>query len=184
METREKIRTQFIQLVTESGFAKTRISHLCAAMGIQRKLFYYYFDDKYELLATVYENDLTQYFGSQRTTMDNWQAQSLALFRTYRQRGNFYKHAIIEDANLWDQLFSEHMHQLFIKLFQELSVDPQRTAVTFYADFYANGWHGVIKKWILNDFDQDEQDLIHQFDTLITFTKNSLKNWSGTKTDF
>lgn len=176
MNTREQIKTEFLKLIASSSFDKVRISTICKNVNIQRKLFYYYFEDKYALLNDIYQDDLTLNFNISETTKINWKNGAKLLLETYKSRGTFYKNSITVDNNQWHDLFLTHMRALFIRLFNELAAND---AENFYfnATFFSNGWTGIIENWIIDDFDIDIAVLIDQFYALIHFTKFNISKW-------
>ena len=178
METKDKIVEVFIDQTAQNGFTNVRVSNICKELNIERKLFYYYFEDKYSLLSYVYQIDLNNYFGIEETDKDNWHQRAQEFLSVYHQKGKFYINSVFEDDYIWNNLFLKHMTVLFKKLFASLSAQNlDSEEVTFFAEFYANGWTGIVKKWIKQQFDVPEDKLIKQFDDLIDFTRNYIYNW-------
>lgn len=176
MDTREKIINAFLEEVSFKGLAAVRVSVICKKLAIERKLFYYYFQDKYDLLCTIYRQDLLTSFSKEQTDKSNWQEHAQKLLHLYKQRGRFYPISILEDDGKWTKLFKVHMKHLFLNLFVELSAKAE-TNVFFYAEFYANGWVGLVEKWIKSIFEVSEEEIIKQFNSLIRFTKEYIYNW-------
>ena len=40
--------------------SKVRVADLCARCGVERRVFYYHFKDKYDLVAWMFERDYSQ----------------------------------------------------------------------------------------------------------------------------
>lgn len=177
--TKEKLKQALLTLGAQQDFTKVRISTLCQKVGIERKLFYYYFTDKYALLAAVYQQALTADFGVATTSKQNWTQHATQLLTRYQNQRYFYQHCLFSDNGTWNQVFTAHMQQLFTKLFVGLSPTNQQQDVGFDAAFYANGWTGIIRNWVQADFPQAPQQLVAQFYLLIRFTKENSANWPG-----
>lgn len=176
MDTRQKIINQFMIDTKKVGFKNVRVSHICQALKLERKLFYYYFEDKYAVLSVVYQEDLNEQFNLAETNKDNWQSHAVDLLTRYRTRGKFYIKCINEDDSTWQGQFEKHMIDLFQQLFVELSADDSEE-VLFFAEFYANGWTGLVRKWIQSGYLFSEKQLIEQFNDLIRFTKKYINHW-------
>lgn len=177
MNTREKIINQFVEEVCQIGFLNVRISHICKVLNIERKLFYYYFEDKYALLSAIYQADLKENFSLAQTNKNNWKSNATKLLKKYREQGEFYTKCINEDDDSWKKLFQNHMINLFQKLFIELAADNS-DEVLFFAEFYASGWTSLVGKWMSENFLINQDELINRFDGIIRFTKTYIYNWT------
>ncbi|GAY71905.1 TetR/AcrR family transcriptional regulator C-terminal domain-containing protein [Lentilactobacillus kosonis] len=176
MNTRDNIISTFKHLSEEVGFEQVRISKICTLLHIERKLFYYYFSDKYELLTTIYLDDINRYFNLAVTNKTNWQSNALKLLSSYRQSGKFYHATVLTDHGTWKSVFGEHMEKLFTELFIELSAEIT-DKIEFYAQFFANGWVGLVFQWIKHYFSPTETKLVDNFNGLINFTQKYIDNW-------
>lgn len=183
METNNKDRiiNEFIRLTNQENFSKIHISNICNNLNINRKLFYYYFDDKYELLKFIYLRDLQNTFPVSQNVQVTWPNNARKMLTILKNKNRFYQHCLNNDNSLWEKIFTDHMQRHFSTLFIDLNTDKSQVNLNFYARFYANGWTGLIKNWLLKGCPTNESDLINQFYDLIGFTKNYLTNLPTTR---
>lgn len=76
--------------------AKVRVKDLCARCGVERRVFYYHFKDKYDLVAWIYEHD---YLGAieEAEAPHTEEMVALALQKIWDRR-DFYRRALEDDS--------------------------------------------------------------------------------------
>ena len=71
--TRESIRREFIAMLDERPLDEITVTDLVARCEINRKTFYYYYQDIYAVLSEIFESELEAVYARTRGT-DAWEA--------------------------------------------------------------------------------------------------------------
>ena len=85
-----KIKRALLVLLQDHSFTSLTVTLICARAGISRPTFYKYFTDKYDLMITVYEDDIAKCLQN-----DSWQKimiDALSYIREHRQ----YMQAVLD----------------------------------------------------------------------------------------
>lgn len=98
MDTRRKIIQQYIELSLEKRTTKISVCQLCESIGISRTTFYKYFRDCYEIIETVFVEEVLEPMDvllkngvDGHTVIENW-------YLGFYKNKDFYILAIREDG--------------------------------------------------------------------------------------
>ncbi len=134
------------ELMKHKPIDKIRVTEICKAADIERPTFYYYFKDKYDLVAWIFCTDA---YGTDITSV----ASSAAGMNKMKQEILFYKRAY-EDVSqnaLW-----HYMLEYFVRRYSELAKEKLGTEIldtqlAYSIRFYCMGAVGMTQEWVLND---------------------------------
>ena len=124
---KETICTSFTHMLNEKAFEKITICALCDACKINRKSFYYYFKDKYDLCNYIFKNSTLE---KAREKENFWEALKLCLNEfcakksAYKNLFNYY------GQNSFCEFFREELWLLLNAFYPDKSL----FTVTFYSD--------------------------------------------------
>lgn len=165
--TKKALADSLKNLCTQKPFDKISISDITNDCGLNRQSFYYHFQDKFELLSWVYYNELFKHY-SNGIGFSNWSERLEELLRTMEQNRSFYTSTLKSGDNTFQKYLFSIVHQLFIKFF-EYMVTPDAgiySTPSFFADFYAHGFCGIIIDWAVNGMNVSPHNLMIKFKNL------------------
>ena len=90
IDTKDVISRSFKNLMEKKSFDKITISDISDEAKINRQTFYYHFHDKYELLNTIFYNDVIVEL-IDGFSIDNWAEKFLTMLNTLKKNSKFYK---------------------------------------------------------------------------------------------
>lgn len=139
---------------------KITVADITDHCGVNRQTFYYHFNDKYELLSWIYNQDLFIPL-TQDLTFENWVEKLIGLFKYMKQQKAFFMNTIKSSNNFFAEYSNKIFAELFVKAIAELDLyqhlDDKEQDI--YARFFAYGLTGVIVDWALKGMKENEDDL-------------------------
>lgn len=138
--------------------SKVRVADLCARCGVERRVFYYHFKDKYDLVAWMFEQD--------RAAADEVATPYTVEFyaQTHRRlwtRREFYRRAFEDDSQ---NSIEHHLIDLSVQaneaaLRRHLGVATLGRAHAFEARHFAHGNVGCVVDWLRGAFEATPEQL-------------------------
>ena len=149
--------------------SKITVSELAEACQVNRKTFYYHFQDKYDLLQWLYYDELFADIEN-IITFDNWDQCLLTVLEKIYQEKDFY----ISTINTNEQYFYHDLYNLAQKCFYDAitkldvnkTVSPQEK--NFFSEFYAYGIAGTVLRWIKTNMKNEPAKLAHGLKKIAT----------------
>ena len=127
--------------------SKVRVADLCERCGVERRVFYYHFKDKYDLVAWMFERDYASAADGRAPYSEELYA---AAHRKLWARRAFYRRAFEEDSqnSIWRYLlqFSISANERVLKRF--LGVPALSREHAFEARHFAYGNVGCLVDWL------------------------------------
>ncbi|AOM81818.1 dihydroxyacetone kinase transcriptional activator DhaS [Salisediminibacterium beveridgei] len=157
--TKKIIARSLKDLMEQKAFAKISVRDIMACADLRRQTFYYHFQDKYELLTWIYEDetrensiDFFQYDDPERI-FDH------LLHYVYDNR-TFYEKAIqVHEQNGFFQALTSHMEALYRTLISEWAKQDgfrmENDQVDLLVRFYSRGFTGVVENWLIGGCRED-----------------------------
>ncbi|MBR2810959.1 MAG: TetR/AcrR family transcriptional regulator C-terminal domain-containing protein [Solobacterium sp.] len=144
--TRQWIAAAMKELMKTTPVDKIRITELCRKAQIERPAFYYYFKDKYDVIAWIF------YQEAGKTEVCDREGAANAL-RGMKRDMSFYRRAY-EDVSqnaLWRYML-EYFSERYIKeAMRILNVDSLDAQTLFSIRLYCFGCVGMTQEWALYD---------------------------------
>lgn len=146
--TKKALAAAFKALVVQKGVDKVSVGDITSDCGMGRQSFYYHFQDKFELLEWIYQQ---QAFAPlcDGVTLQNWPQKMCEMLVTMEQERKFYIAAIKAYPNIFSNCLSKVLQGLFLQIIEQLdqthSVEIERRE--FGAAFYAMGCCAVVIQW-------------------------------------
>ena len=97
---------------------KITVADITDRCGVNRQTFYYHFNDKYELLSWIYNQDLFIPL-TEDLTFENWVEKLVELFKYMKQQKSFFMNTIKSSNNF----FAEYSNRIFAELFKKAIID-------------------------------------------------------------
>ncbi len=159
--TKRLIGETMKRLMTAKSVEKIRVTELCRAAGIERPTFYYYFKDKYDLLAWIFAQ------GAENTDVLSVESAAEAL-RGMKRDLTFYRRAYEPTAQnaLWEYML-EYFTARYIRAAEERLGAPIGEELRYAVRFYCCGSVGMTREWALRDaFTPAETVVRRMFDAM------------------
>lgn len=143
--TKRELAHELKKLLQSKTLEKISIGNICEQCGLNRKSFYYHFQDKYDLVNWIFYNEFTKSV-LEKNTEDSWDLLKVLCEYLFQNKEFYSKVFRVEGQNSFTEYFSsflftilsDHLSEVFKN---EPSVDP-------YAEFYSDAFVCSIKKWL------------------------------------
>lgn len=148
--TKKALAAALKQLMEEMPFDKIRIANICERCNMNRKSFYYHFEDKYELLNWIFDTEIISFAkGASEARAVDQQVEGLRAFCGYfYDNRDFYRKALkIQGQNS----FAEHFREYIMPLMQVRLRDMIGTDIgDFESNFFTDAMVCAIVRWLLD----------------------------------
>lgn len=152
-KTRYVIANSLKELLESKRFEKITIKNIVEHCGLNRQTFYYYFQDKYELVNWIYDTEVDDYLIVPKSREDGYFNITVVIKRIYLNKA-FYRKILTSDNS---QDFRNHMLSQMRKHTRNLIEYNTRTGNAdnalreFCIDYISYAYIGTIFRWIEND---------------------------------
>jgi probable dihydroxyacetone kinase regulator len=167
--TKTALASSFRRLSEATPIDKITISDITEDCGVNRQTFYYHFQNIYDLVAWIYQNETTKAIGGNKT-YSTWQEGFLNVFRWILANRSFVLRTYHSQCreHLKSFLFSE-VYNLLISVVNECAEDKLASDAdkSFIADFYKFAFVGTVLNWIECDMEEKPEIIIKRIDSLI-----------------
>jgi probable dihydroxyacetone kinase regulator len=158
--TKKALAQSLKELSTKKKLDKITVADITEHCGVNRQTFYYHFNDKYELLGWIYNQDLFIPL-TKDLNFENWVDKLIELFKYMKRQKAFFMNTI-KSSN---DFFTEYSLKIFAQLFKEALQDLDifghldNKEKDIYARFFAYGLTGVVVDWVLKGMKEKEDEL-------------------------
>ena len=148
--TKESLGAALKQMLAVKPIEKITVKDLVEICGVNRQTFYYHFDDVYDLLEWVFEEDANHNL-PQEVVYDHWREDVMCFF-TYLQENSIFALNIYNSQSRTYMLrYFKRRLQSCIRSFavivcEERNID--RADFEFVVELYANIIVGLISQWL------------------------------------
>ncbi|MDO4538615.1 MAG: TetR/AcrR family transcriptional regulator C-terminal domain-containing protein [Coriobacteriales bacterium] len=146
------------EMMAHVPLSKLRVAELCARCGVERRVFYYHFKDKYDLVAWMFDQDQAAAARAQRPYTREFYAEA---HRLLWARRDFYRRAFEEDTqnSIGRYLleFSVEANEAALK--RSLGVTVLSLEHAFEARHFAHGNVGCVMDWLRGSIDASPEQL-------------------------
>lgn len=145
--TKRALAAALKELMEIKPFSKISVSDICEACDMNRKSFYYHFQDKYDLVNWIYYTECVTALKEKGYHTD-WKLLEDLCAYFYANR-SFYRKTLNVDGQ---NSFSEYFRDIIVTI---VSADMEEIfdrddAFPFYVDFYTDAFLCAIKRWLLD----------------------------------
>ncbi len=156
--TKELLASCFKELMMTTPFDKITIKMITNRAGLIRPTFYKHFQDKYEVLEWIFQQDVVS---NVDVLIDNhMEADAVVMLcRCLGKDKKFYKRAYKMEPgpNSFDQILTRYVYQTFLKLGERFSVKSVKKIPSLtpqmMANYYTYGLVYSLRDWITSDSD-------------------------------
>lgn len=149
--TKKALASAMKELIQEKSFSKISINDICSRCDMNRKSFYYHFQDKYDLVNWIFDVEFVAIAKSNSYT-DTWEAFS-DLFHYFYENRNFYRKLLsISGQNSLKEHFRELMQPFLAKRLAEVLATENSSPKEreFYCNFLSDAFICAIERWLLD----------------------------------
>lgn len=151
-DTKGMFADELERMMRGMRLSQVRVADLCARCGVERRVFYYHFRDKYDLVAWIFERDYS-------AAADGRAPYSEALYteahRRIWARHDFYRRAFEEDSQnsirRYVLQFSIEANEAALR--RHLGVSELSGDMAFHARHFAYGNVGCLVEWLRGDLE-------------------------------
>lgn len=151
-DTKRMFADELEAMMARMPLSKVRVADLCARLHVERRVFYYHFKDKYDLVAWVFEQDhLAASENAQPYTLEFYTESHRRLWA----RRDFYRRAFEEDSqnSIYRYLLEFSIQANETALRRHLGVPKLSREMAFEARHFAHGNVGSVVDWLRGDFE-------------------------------
>lgn len=162
--TKKMLAESMKKIMKQKKFSRITVSEIVADCGLNRKTFYYHFEDIYALLKWTFENETVEVLKQFNLVADYEEA--ILFIMNYAEENEY----IINCA--YDSIGRDEMKRFFFSDFKELvfsaidraEKDAGKTLEADYKEFlcffYTEALTGILTDWIKNRKEKDRQQVM------------------------
>lgn len=148
--TKEALGNALKQMLAVKPIEKITVKDLVEICGVNRQTFYYHFDDVYDLLEWVFEEDANKVLPSE-VTFSRWREDVILFFTYLRDNRTFALNIYNSQSRTYMLRYYKQRLQSCIRSFAVIVSEGQnidRGDFEFVVEFYANCVVGLISQWL------------------------------------
>ena len=173
--TKESLAAALKQMLSVKPIEKITVKDLVEICGVNRQTFYYHFDDVYDLLEWVFEEDANRVLPHE-VVYEHWR-EDVKLFFTYlRDNSSFALNIYNSQSRTYMLRYYKRRLQSCIRSFAVIVCENRnidRADFEFVVELYANLIVGIISQWLDRGM-QVPKDFTE--DRLLRVLDNSVEN--------
>lgn len=173
-QTKQQLAAALKTLMAQKPMDKITISELTAICNIRRQSFYYHFEDIYDLLRWMFQNEAISLLQQQEGAL-LWKEGLLQLFRYLEENRAVCLCALKSVGREHIRRFFEAdiyaiIHRTIEQLGEEIGV---RTTLDSFVDvellthFYVVALAGLLESWLLGEIERTPEELIQFADMIL-----------------
>ena len=161
--TKQVLAETLKNMMQTQPIAKITVKDLVESCGVNRQTFYYHFQDIYELLAWVYENEALSHIEQYRS-IDTWQKGISMIFEYIQNNKKFC-------LNSYKSMGREHLesflHNTISKLLKDVINELEGSELIsesdkkFIINFYTYALAGILLEWLQNGMQEDYHEIVN-----------------------
>ena len=173
-QTKHQLAAALKASMAQKPLEKITISELTSACNLRRQSFYYHFEDIYDLLRWMFEDEAISLLRQQEGVL-LWKEGLLQLFRYLEENRVVCLCALRSMGRDHIKRFFESdiyaiIHLTIEKLSEEIGVQGNLDSfvdVETLTHFYVVALAGIVESWLLGEIDRTPEELIQFVDTIL-----------------
>ena len=173
--TKRALADALKQMMEVKPIAKITVKDLVEICNVNRQTFYYHFDDVYDLLEWVFEEDANRVLPKE-VLYERWQEDVMVFFQYLYDNSSFALNIYNSGSRLYMLRFLKGRLESCIRSFADLvseGMNIDKQDYDFVIEFYSNGIIGLISQWM--DMNMQTPKVITQ-ERLIKMLGGSVEN--------
>lgn len=152
--TKQAMANALKELLKEQPFEKIRVYDICDRCHMNRKSFYYHFQDKYDLVNWIFDTEFVAYMKTHQpddskmgfSIDDQWRSLEIACHYFYENKRFYRKVLSVQGQNSLSSHFRELLHP--IQKFRIGALLGQEEVPPMVYDFVVDGIDRAIELWL------------------------------------
>lgn len=145
--TKRALAAELKELMETKPFAKISVKDICEACNMNRKSFYYHFQDKYDLVNWIYYTECVAVL-KEKDYRTGWDLLDDLCSYFYTNRSFYRKTLDVDGQNSFSEYFRDIVEAI-ISSDMEKIFDRDKT-FQFYVDFYTDAFLCAIRRWLMD----------------------------------
>ena len=145
--TKKALASALKELMEETSFRKISVGDICERCEMNRKSFYYHFEDKYDLVNWIFDTEVSSLLRDRRPD-DQWEIITKVCSYLYGNRSFYCKAFQIQGQNSLLDHFREFLLPLLQGRLAEMIGPGDIHQIG--ADFIADGIVCAIRRWLID----------------------------------
>ena len=153
--TKQALGDALKRLMEQRPIAKITVKSLVELCNVNRQTFYYHFDDVYDLLEWVFEEDADRVL-PKKVEVDHWQEYVLAFFQYLYDNSAFALNVYHSDSRPYMLRYLKGRVEGCIRSYADIvseGMNIDKQDYDFVIEFYTQGIIGLISQWMEMDMD-------------------------------
>lgn len=156
--TRKMIASELEDMLREIPLEKVRVLDLCERCDISPQTFYYYFKDKYELVAWVFINDIYYVFGNMVPFQSS--EKTTNLMSSFLEKKAFYRKVFSDNSQNALSLYIHRFNTLVSRtVVEEYTGHPLTVQELVMINYHSHGIIDTVRDWILDELNISVEEL-------------------------
>ena len=148
--TKRALADALKQMMEVKPIAKITVKDLVEICNVNRQTFYYHFDDVYDLLEWVFEEDANRVLPKE-VIYEHWQDDVMIFFKYLNDNASFAMNVYHSDSRLYMLKYLKTRLGSCIRSFADIvseGMNIDKQDYDFVIEFYSNGIIGLIAQWM------------------------------------
>ena len=159
--TKKEIATAFKNLMEKKSFDSITVSEIMSVCGLNRLTFYYHFQDKYDLLDWLYQNEIVNVMKTD-LSFETWPDNLFNVLTLVRENKRYYRNALIggkgEFADYVVDTFRQILSGAIEKIAEEAGISNEEKRIML--DFFSYGVTGLTLDWVKGGMAESPHEII------------------------
>lgn len=168
-----------IEMLREKSLSEITVTDIANRCGVSRQTFYYYFDDIYQVVEWIFEQETSRALEAY-SSIDSWQLGYIRMMKWSQQNKALVMNTFRSVQREYIEFFMYRvLYQYIIKV---VSKEAEGMRVTqsqceFIANFYTLALNAITLDWIRTDMKEKPEDIAEKVSFLLEgdFKKALLK---------
>ncbi len=148
--TKESLAAALKQMMNVKPIDKITVKDLVEICGVNRQTFYYHFDDVYDLLEWVFEQDANRVL-PQKVVFEHWRDDVMFFMQYLQDNSSFTLNVYNSNSRLYmlrylESKLSDCIRSFAVIVSEDMNIDRQD--FEFVVEFYAKIAIGFIASWM------------------------------------
>lgn len=169
--TKRALAAALKELMEAKPFSKISVSDICEACDMNRKSFYYHFQDKYDLVNWIYYTECVTAL-KEKGYHTCWELLDDLCAYFYDNRSFYRKTLTVEGQNSFTEYFRDILVTIVTADMEEIF--GRDDDLPFYVDFYTDALLCAIKRWLLEKDYMPSEEFVRLIKNCLVRTSDSI----------
>ena len=178
--TKEALAAAMKKMLAIKPLEKITVKDLVEECGVNRQTFYYHFDDVYDLLEWVFEEDANRVLPSEigdDIVSERWRECVLVYFHYLNENRSMVLNIYNSQNRSYMLRYYKEKLRMCVHGFAVIASQGQNidwADLEYVVDFYVNGVVGIISMWLDNNMEIGPEATVERFMTMLEGSVESM----------